>query len=539
MHRRTRHKTFPLSIYLIKTGIDEQNVFRSRTGLSNHVVSEDGQRMGRVYVKRSDERPPSWTRLFVSRVNPTLGTVLSKNASALWLIPIGGRLFACAFGYGRMLLDPAVFEEDFGLKVTLNCVDPTKVHSIDRTTLDTISRHSQIQASHLAPIGEFGLDVEQDILQAVTGEPSDTSLGKKLSGKDALHASVITDFRDLPTLFERYLALYQSDRYKEFFAFVDHIRLIKDPRKIASLNTALVARVRAQNADRLWLSIPEAIEWRNVDHFRYRPSRQRGQYNDLHFSQLASELSNIAEVDLDVLRYVRVQGISAENGMSIYDWQLFKCLNHEAVDGNRTYVLNNGKWYEVASDFATAVADTCQAVRPTTSNLPEYQDRDEAAYNVRVAASDPTRFISCDRNVVVFPSGPSRIEFCDLYTNNRELIFVKRYADSSVLSHLFAQGVVSAETFRREKRFRQLVNENLPASYRIGDQVDDMTPQNFTITFAVISESARPLHESLPFFSKVNLRNAVKLLESNGYNVRLAKIQQRRQVSQRPPAATS
>jgi uncharacterized protein (TIGR04141 family) len=139
---------------------------------------------------------------------------------------------------------------------------------------------------------------------------------------------------------------------------------------------------------------------------------------------------------------------------------------------------------------------------------------------------------------VVFPSGPSRIEFCDLYTTAHELIFVKRYADSSVLSHLFAQGVVSAETFRRERRFRELINENLPVSHQLGGQVDGMTAQDFTITFAVISESARPLHESLPFFSKVNLRNAVKLLESNGYNVRLAKIQQRRQLLEHTPAAT-
>jgi uncharacterized protein (TIGR04141 family) len=536
--RRTRQKALSLSIYLIKTGIEEQNVFRSRTGLSSHAVSEDRQRMGRVYIKQSDERPPSWMRLFVGRASPRLGTVLSKNASALWLVPIGGRLFASAFGYGRMLLDQSVFEEDFGLKVTLNCVDPTKVHSIDRTTLDTISRHSQIQASHLAPIGEFGLDVEQDILQAVTGEPSDTSLGKKLSGKDALHTSVVTDFRDLPALFERYLALYQSDRYKEFFAFVDHIRLIKDPRRIESLNAALVERIRTQNADRLWLSIPEAIEWRKVDHFRYRPSRRKGQYNDLHFSQLVSEINNIGDVDVDTLRYIRVEGVSAETGMEIYDWQLFKCLNHEVVDGSHTHVLNNGKWYEVASDFATAVAETCQSVRPSASNLPEYQDRDEAAYNVRVASSDPSHFVSCDRNVVVFPSGPSRIEFCDLYTDDRELIFVKRYADSSVLSHLFAQGVVSAETFRRERRFRQLVNQNLPATHRLGTEIDDLIPQNFTITFAVISESARPLHESQPFFSKVNLRNAVKLLESNGYNVRLAKIQQRRQASRERTAPT-
>jgi uncharacterized protein (TIGR04141 family) len=55
-----------------------------------------------------------------------------------------------------------------------------------------------------------------------------------------------------------------------------------------------------------------------------------------------------------------------------------------------------------------------------------------------------------------------------------------------------------------------------------------MQPQEFTVTFAIISESARELHESLPFFSKVNLRNAARLLQSNGYNVRLAKIQRRR-----------
>lgn len=59
--------------------------------------------------------------------------------------------------------------------------------------------------------------------------------------------------------------------------------------------------------------------------------------------------------------------------------------------------------------------------------------------------------------------------------------------------------------------------------------MEKISAQEFTITFAVISESPKPLHESLPFFSKVNLKNAVKLLESNGYNVRLAKIQRRRQ----------
>jgi uncharacterized protein (TIGR04141 family) len=464
-----------------------------------------------------------------------MGSVLSKNASAVWTIPVANRIFACTFGHGRMLMNQSSFEEDFGLKVTLNCVDPNKVHSINRTTLDTISRHSQVQASHLAPIGEFGLDVEQDILQAVTGEPSDPRLGKKLSGKDSLHVFVQTEFRDIPTLLDQYLSLYQSTRYREFFAFVDHIRLIKDPQRIESLNTALVDRIRAQNAERLWLSVPEAIEWRIIDHFCYRPSLRRGEYNDLHISQLATEVRDISEIDIDRLRRIRVQGISAENELPVYEWSLFKCLNHEVESGDRVHVLNNGKWYEVASDFAAAVADTCRSVRSSETLLPEYQDRDEATYNLRVALADPARLVSCDRNIVVFPAGPSRIEFCDIYTTAREMIFVKRYADSKVLSHLFAQGVVSAETFRREKKFRELVDQNLPHPHKLGNRVNEMNPQDFVVTFAVISESAKPLHESLPFFSKVNLRNAVKLLQSNGYNVRLAKIQQRRNP---PPVAS-
>jgi uncharacterized protein (TIGR04141 family) len=515
----------------VKAGLDEDAVFRSGDALAVHTVSDDSQRLGRLYLRQSGERPPGWLRLFAARTTPAVGHVRSKNASAVWLIPVAGRLFAVTFGYGRMLLAPGAVEDDFGLKVTLNCVDPNKVQSIDRTTLDTISRHSQIQASHLAPIGEFGLDAEQDILQAVTGVPTNPSVGKKLAGKDSLHATVNVEFSDVHNLLEKYLGLYQSTRYKEFFSFVDHIRLIRDPERMTRLNDALVVRIRLQARERLWLSIPEAIDWKSIDHFRYRPGRQKGKYDDLHFDQLADELADISTVDLDRLRHVKVEAISADNDLPIYEWQLFKCIYHEISDGEHTYVLNNGKWYEVASDFATAVSETCRAVRPSDTELPEYRDRGEAAYNLRVAAGAPNRFICLDKAVVVFPVSPSRIEFCDIYTNSREMIFVKRYGDSSVLSHLFAQGVVSAETFRRERKFRELVNDHLPPQYSLGALIEEMKTEEFTITFAIVSESARPLHDSLPFFSKVNLRNAVKLLESNGYKVRLAKI---RQVRRRP-----
>ncbi len=194
MPRTTRTKPLSLSLYLIKQGANESALFRSTAGLGIHTVSYETQRLGKLYVRQSDEKRPTWTRLFMGRVTPDISNVRSKSVSALWVIPVGTRLFAAAFGYGRMLLSPGSFEEDFGLKVTLNCVDPNKVHSIDRTTLDT------------------------------------------------LHTSVLIDFRDVTNLLEQYLALYQSTRYKDFFAFVDHIRLIRDPVRIQGLNDALSRR---------------------------------------------------------------------------------------------------------------------------------------------------------------------------------------------------------------------------------------------------------------------------------------------------------
>ena len=96
-------------------------------------------------------------------------------------LPRGERLFALTFGYGKSLLVPGSWDEDFGLKVTLKTVDSNRIRTVDRATLDAIGQHSRIQASREAKIGEFGLDLEQDFLRAVTGVPPDNTLGKQLT----------------------------------------------------------------------------------------------------------------------------------------------------------------------------------------------------------------------------------------------------------------------------------------------------------------------------------------------------------------------
>src|SRR4029077_14697466 len=138
-------------------------------------------------------KAPLWAALFQGSTVPHLPSIHSQSTSAVWIVRAQKRVFALTFGYGRALLVPGCWEEDFGLKVTLNCVDIDRVRSVDRVKLDAIAQHSQIQSSREASIGDFGLDVEQDPLRAVTGKPLDLRLGSRLTGKDSLHVNVNVD----------------------------------------------------------------------------------------------------------------------------------------------------------------------------------------------------------------------------------------------------------------------------------------------------------------------------------------------------------
>jgi|SRR5579863_2319765 len=104
-----------------------------------------------------------------------------------------------------------------------------------------------------------------------------------------------------------------------------------------------------------------------------------------------------------------------------------------------------------------------------------------------------------------------------------KLVHVKRYGGSSVLSHLFAQGVVSGELFLGDAAFREKVNAELPTGFKLTDPQARPMPGNYEIIYAIISESKKDL--DLPFFSKVTLRNARRRLQTLGYNVSIGKIQ--------------
>jgi uncharacterized protein (TIGR04141 family) len=304
----TKYRKQPLTIYMLKDGTKapEEALENIRT-MSSLDVAVAGTKIGTLYFKATTPRPPSWLSFFRDAIDLNGFTGANASTAAALLISRNEKLFAVTFGYGWKLIRPGVFEENFGLRVALNVLDPRKIRSVDRTTFDAIAQHSQIQASKESPLEEFGLDVEQDLVRAVTGTSEIPELGVRLAGKDSLHAVAQLPLSGLPKLLDRYAEEYAKTGYRERYPWIDQVQEVKDQR-VGNLNDALVVKIRKEDFDNIWLAVPELINWREIHGFRYSESARKPLVDDLHIRDFLAEVRNIDSITVDFLK--RRHGLS-------------------------------------------------------------------------------------------------------------------------------------------------------------------------------------------------------------------------------------
>ena len=150
-------KARSLSVFLLKREIfPPENALVNEGDLLAFPVAASNVLTAVLRIKPTYDRLPSWLSMFDGALNGTPSDIHNASSAAVLLIESAGRNFALTFGYGKSLLRPGSWEEDFGLRVTLNAVDPLKIRSVDRVKFDAITQHSQIQASRDANILEFG-----------------------------------------------------------------------------------------------------------------------------------------------------------------------------------------------------------------------------------------------------------------------------------------------------------------------------------------------------------------------------------------------
>jgi uncharacterized protein (TIGR04141 family) len=514
---KAESKNQSFSIFLIREGVRTEDAIKP--GLQKVAVKD----LGDLHYKQNPRRPPKWLAFFEERLveRPPL---YSASNGAVLTVKRGKRIFALSFGVGRHLLKPGATEESFGLKVTLNSVDPKRLKSVDRKTFDAISCHTRTQASQPGDVTAFGLNVEQDLLRAATGSPLEPLLGVRMTGMDALLVTVPVTLNGIPSLLDSYLTQFRSDEYKKTFPWVDHIGEVRGPQLRDHLDEQLLSLIRTSDPSDIsaWLAVPELIEWAEIGGFRYKNHDDEDLHADLHIRDFLATVSDAADFSVESLRHRHVYAYDAQDETWVKRWTVYNCLYGEIERDETTYLLSGGKWYRVDRDFVATV-NRSVARLVEDGSLPPYADKSEEEYNKRVARASSGKTALLDRKLIRV--GGTSVEFCDLYTADRHIIHVKRYGGSSVLSHLFAQGSVAANAFLEEETFRAAVNLKLPPSHRVKNPKRRPDASRYEVHYAIVSRSKKRIDHALPFFSRLNLRNAARQLRGFGFKVVLSKIE--------------
>jgi uncharacterized protein (TIGR04141 family) len=523
-----REKRVSLNVFLLKRGrlAHPQSAIQQTPGLRVIGVSAGGHNIGKLVVAPSVPKPPRWISYLENALEASLpADFWNANTRAVLLVERAHRFFAVTFGLGRFLLRPGVTDDSFGLKVTVNAIDPASIRSIDRRTFDALSTHTRSSASRAGSPDDFGIDIQRDLLRAVTGKPRQPELGTRMSGADSVHVHVAAQINALPRLLERLLERYGSDEYRQHFRWIDHIAEVRDERLRERAERLLIQELRRANLEQMYLAVPELVDWSQIELFSYSgedPDIDEG-HEDIHLTDFLHTVPDRARLDVNTLKTRYIHAYDAD-GRLVGRWSAWKCLNFETDIGHDRYILALGNWYRIAASFLAEVNQTVRSIPESPAALPDYHDRNETVYNARAQAESNGRFALMDCALIPHGGARSSIEFCDLYSLARELIHVKRYSGSSVMSHHFSQGVVSGRLLLRDAAFRTEVNARLPATHAIATPQENPRPSDYEVVYAVISQSAKPLHESLPFFSRVSLMTAYETLTLFGLRVSLRKI---------------
>lgn len=195
-------------------------------------------------------------------------------------------------------------------------------------------------------------------------------------------------------------------------------------------------------------------------------------------------------------------------------------MNCEVILNNETYILNDGKWYRIDSEFFDSVNIFFNSLGRCQIKLPPYNGMKECEYLREI--SDGENFALLDQQWI-YPKGTgNRLEFCDLLSQCDAFIHVKKYGSSSVLSHLFSQASVAVDFLMNDSSVQNQVNKYLEETYLTVNFNSEDSPRKYRIVLAIMQKSTGDLH--LPFFSKVNLRHHARRLMNMGFKVELSKI---------------
>ncbi|AZI20148.1 DUF6119 family protein [Chryseobacterium taklimakanense] len=520
-------KNYKLSIYLLKEDvINFQEALKSNISKSEYQLKKDIKAEGLVIIGATKESTPNWKNLLQEGTASTLPDITNSSSRAIVFFKINNRIFAIPFGYGKHLLKEECIEREFGLRTALNIINADKLISVDKANIGDMSLLTKMQTSQKGAPDLFNIDTIKDLLKSITGEPSlilPEQYGNIITGNEAVYINPKTEFTKIPEILSKLEEDYRKETYKARFDWIDNIRIERNPQIIDRLQNQLVADLKAQNSDKIHLAPPFLINWEEFEFVTFTPKGEEyTEFSIENFYEVKNDLN-----DLDWAKFIR-QRFYLKNSHynESFGYPLWRAINYQTELENRQYVFTLSNWYQVDNDYYKAIYEYCRRIPESkTLFINCDEDDDEGTYNIKLADSCDDLLLF-DKNLIKSRLSRSSIEACDVFNKvESEFIHVKFRGSSATLSHLFAQGRISANSLQRDEDFRKDLRNKLKADRELVPiKFKDFDANDYTITFAVIESKSRSFVDALPFFSLINFRMTAEDLIMLGFKVCVKKI---------------
>lgn len=510
-------KSRNFSVYLLKREFNADNALKDENNLTRLTENDTNIPEGGVmYVGQSPIKQPWWKEYW--GINQELK---QSSASAIVFLPVNDRWFAITFGSSYHNLKEKAYEYDFGIRTTLNSLDPEKIKSTDLLIPETAKRQ-RIQIPNASNLTYFDFNKDESIVKRLTGAVKEeyADLIRNATGSSNLRFATVCEPDELIGLCSRLLEIYSRTDYEESFPDLQNIIPVKDPDLIASLEAKLLEEYQACSSY-LMLAIPEIVDYTTNFKVKYRgASRASEEYDDVFIGNYRNYLTERGvEIDNVELFNRHTLSVYDENGQQLHSYSIYKSLLFDCQLNGKTYHLCEGSWYEINSDFIAKLKTELDPIFLDAHEvLCECNQKLEGDYN-----NDATNLASeeleacCLDTKSISPRGERAVEPCDIIAlkgDSVELMHNKISTRSSLLSHLFNQGVNSAMLLLRSAEAKEKL-KGLVESESLKEHIDN---DKYHVTYGIISNKRRDMKsDTLPIFSRISLLRCVR-------NLRLMRI---------------
>lgn len=520
----------------------------------------------RFYVRRT-QSVSSWQNLICNAVSneqkqAELRT-LTQGASAggLLLLRVLDKDWAITFGSGRYFLNESRIRRDFGFRVVLNTVRPDSIRQISFHTFYGDAKLTKQQITKGQKINYYDIEMTENILQGIAGETEGHRkqvLGPVLAGGESLLMLVKFNLLNPESLLAIVLEAYKSDAYEteasrqDLFSIVQNLHRVEDDDLKEELGRSFLTDFRASNFENMQLAYPNMTLW---------GSEQIGLAAEEPMEEMTLQKirDGFARDDFGwpALRRKKIF-VMDEHGSPRGEWPLFKSIAYSKSIANSEsgkqidYSFMFGQWYRISSILVAKLKDFFRSVLEHPHDFPACTiNEDEADYARRVCDCTLTgnkwqsgpKWLCLDRRTIAPGGSNRRYEPCDILIPRKTpgdrtaLVHIKKTGveDDKVpshenFSHLFVQGLNSAESLISDQTYRQQVRTKVQRwqkhhGLKLEESQIKGLSQAHEIKIVYILGMTGDYMDKVPAFSLLTMRSCIVKLRKLGFQVSICLLE--------------